>query len=538
MPSPAAARVIDDPHRHHSSADLVVVGATPGGIAAACSAAEEGLAVVLLASGRHLGGHLASGVCTTEIEHMLPESFSGWMVRFLRRVGRHYGIDGPLHRWEPHVAEAVFGELLLENQVAVLLDVGLKQVDVDGGRIRSVLLADGRRIGGSAFIDASYEGDLFALAGVPYRVGRESRDEYGESLAGMRFIDDVAEVRNSKGHAHKIDTCWSLDLRRADGMWIEGVTPGVEFRPGAGDAKVMNYHFRVTVTKAATRIPFGPPPGYREERFELLARYFRQYPEATMRRILGFIDNPSGSYALDASGSTVVKPGDKWELNNHQASVLSLGHLGGQFDYPEADANRRSAIIADHYDYNAGLLHFLSCSREVPAHVREAMQQWGLPPDEYVDHGHWPYQLYVREARRMRGQFVVTQRDLLDEIQKPDAIMWNSHWIDCHHVQRLALDAGHFRNEGRIWREITRPYAIPFRALVPPTESVQNLLVCGGVSASHVAFSSIRLESTWMGLGEAAGCGVALALASNRPCQTLDVSRLQHTLRRRGVYLP
>lgn len=469
---------------------------------------------------------------------MLPESFSGWMVRFLRRIGRRYGIDAPLHRWEPRVVAAVFREVVEEGRVQVITEAGMARVRTDGGRVRALGLADGREIRGRTFIDASYEGDLMALAGVPYRVGREGRGEFQESLAGMRFVDDLAEVRNSKGHAERIDRCWALDLRRNDGSLLEGVLPGGDFRPGAGDGKVMNYHFRVTVTKADDRVPFTCPPGYREERFELLARYFRRYPETTLRDVVGFIDNPSGAYAVDASGGTVVKPGHKWELNNHQASVLSLGNLGGQFEYPEADEARRRTIVEDHYAYNAGLLFFLSHSSDVPARVREAMQGWGLPPDEYVDNGHWPYQLYVREARRMKGDFVMTQRDVLEEIAKPDAIMWNSHWIDSHHVQRLALDTGHFRNEGRIWREVTRAYAIPLRALVPPEGSVENLLVCGGVSASHVAFSSIRLESTWMGLGEAAGCAAAEALRSDRSIQTIDAERVQLRLRERGVRLP
>jgi hypothetical protein len=519
------------------SADLVVFGATPGGVAAACCASEEGLAVVLLATSRHLGGHLTSGICTTEIEHMLPASFSGWMVRFLRRIGRRYGLDAPLHRWEPKVAAAVFREVVEESRVAVITEANLARIEVGGGRLQTLVLADGRTIRGRAFIDASYEGDLMALAGVPYRVGREASEEFQESLAGMRFVDDPADVRNSKGHAERIDECWSLDLLKADGSLVEGVLPGGDFRPGSGDRKVMNYHFRVTVSRAANRVPFLRPPDYREERFELLARYFRRYPDTSMRDVVGFIDNPSGSYALDASGGTLVNPGDKWELNNHQASVLSLGHLGGQFEYPEADESRRRAIVADHYAYNAGLLFFLSHGSDVPARVCEAMQRWGLPPDEYVDNGHWPYQLYVREARRMRGDFVMTQRDLLDTISKPDVIFWNSHWIDCHHVQRLALDEGRFRNEGRIWREITRPYAIPLRALVPPVGSVENLLVSGGVSASHVAFSSIRLESTWMGLGEAAACAAAEMLRGNRSVQTIDAAQVQRRLRARGVRL-
>jgi hypothetical protein len=368
------------------------------------------------------------------------------------------------------------------------------------------------------WIDGSYEGDLMAMAGVPYTVGRESRDTYGESLAGMRFIDDLSQVHNSKGHAMKIDEVWQVPLRTAGGGWVPCVESDVEFVPGAGDGKVMNYHFRVTVTKAANRIPFECPEGYDEGRFEILARYFHQYPESTMRRIVGFINNPSGSYSLDADGNTVVNEGDKWELNNHQASILSLGYLGGQFRYPDADRAERKKIIADHYAYNAGLLYFLCNSSSVPAHVRAAMQAWGLPPDEYTANRHWPYQPYIRETRRMFGAYVMTERDVLQDIEKEDVIFWNSHWIDCHHVQRIALSDNTFRNEGRIWKEVTRPYAIPYRSITPKSDSVLNLLVPGCVSASHVAYSSIRLESTWMGLGEAAGRAAVQVVNDSADC--------------------
>lgn len=484
--------------------DIVVFGGTPGGVAAACTAAEPGARTLLIETSEHVGGHLASGICTTEIEHMLPESFRGWMVRFLCEIGKRYGIDGPLHRWEPHVAESVFEQMLADAGVEVSRSVELEQVVCRDSRIRSARLSDGGEVGASLWIDASYEGELMAMAQVPYTVGRESRATYGESLAGMRFIDDVSEVRNSKGHAQKIDEVWQVPLRTRDGDWIAGVERDVEFLSGAGDGKVMNYHFRVTVTKAADRVPFPCPDGYDEGRFEILARYFHQYPESTMRRIVGFINNPSGRYSLDASGGTLVHEGDKWELNNHQASILSLGHLGGQFQYPEADRALRRQIIADHYAYNAGLLYFLFHSTQVPAHVRSAMQAWGLPADEYTRNRHWPYRPYIRETRRMLGAYVMTERDVLQDINKDDVIFWNSHWIDCHHVQRIALTDTTFRNEGRIWKEVTRPYAIPYRSITPRPDSVLNLLVPGCVSASHVAFSSIRLESTWMGLGEAA----------------------------------
>jgi len=518
--------------------DVVVYGATPAGIAAACCAAEEGASVLLLEPTRFVGGHLTSGICTTESEHMLPVSFSGWMNRYLARVGSHYGIDVPLHRFEPHVAEASYLAMLDEAGVRLRTGAACDRVATDAGAVRAAVLADGQRVEGRVFVDASYEGDLMAAAGVPYRVGREAIREHDESLAGIRFVDSLEEVRNSKGHAHRIDEVWAIDLRRADGDGlIDGVSPAGEILLGEADGKVMNYHYRVTVSKGEGRIPFPRPEGYREERFALLARWFAANPELGLGDVLDIYPFPSGNYRIRADGKTEFLPGDKAELNNSQSSILSLGHLGGQFGYPEGTREERAAIVRDHYGYNAGMLYFLANSAEVPAKVRDAMLGWGLPPEEYPDHGHWPYQPYIRETRRMRGAYLLRQHDVLEERDKDDAIMWNSHWIDCHHVERLALDDGHFRNEGRIWRELVEPYAVPYRCLTPEGEACTNLLVPGCASATHVAFSSIRLESTWMGLGEAAGVAAARAVAADRAVQEIDVEGLRTRLRARGVNL-
>jgi len=321
---------------------------------------------------------------------------------------------------------------------------------------------------------------------------------------------------------------------------VDGVTPADPdlLERGKGDGKVMNYHYRITTTRTRDRIPFPKPPEYREERYALLARFLHAHPETKLNEILGFLHHPSAHYRPTADGFTEVFPGDKWELNNVQASVLSLGHLGGQFAYPEGNREDRRAVLEDHYNHNAGLLYFLGNSDEVPASLREATRQWGLPPDEFVDNGHWPYQPYIRETRRMQGVYILTQSDVLENRHKEDNILWNSHWIDSHHVERLALDERHFRNEGRIWHELTQPYAIPYRSLLPKAEEVTNLLVPGCVSSSHVAFCSVRLESTWMGLGEAAAEAAVLALSEDCPVQEIEVPRLQARLRDNGVQLP
>lgn len=515
-----------------NAADLIVYGATPAGIAAACTAADRGMRVLLLEPGTHVGGHLTSGICTTECEHMLAPSFRGWMLKFLRLLGTMYNIDAPLHRWEPHRATEAYHSLLDDAGVEIRMESAVETVNMNGSRIASATLTDGTVVSVPQWIDASYEGDLMVAAGVPYAVGREPVSAYGESLAGIRFIDSLDEVENSKGQAYRIDHVWEMDLKHGAGGWIDGIIPsnGIHNTRGSGDGKVMNYHYRVTVSSKPDRVPFPVPEDYDESRYELLSRFFHAAPETELRMVLAFLNHPSGEYEPHPELFTKVTPGKKWELNNLQGSILSLGHLGGQFDYPDGDRDTRARVIDDHYSHNAGLLHYLSSSASVPEPIRREMQQWGLPADEYLDNDHWPYQPYIRETRRMQGAYVMTQSDLLEDIQKPDCIYWNSHWIDCHHVQRLGLDDSHFRNEGRIWKEITVPYAVPYRALQPQPEHCTNLLVPGCVSSSHVAFCSIRLESTWMGLGEAAG--EAAAIAHERSCtvQDVPVSTLQERL--------
>ena len=512
--------------------DVLVYGATPGGIAAACTAADRGASVILLEPGNHVGGHLTSGICTTECEHMLPESFYGWMMKFLTLLGSYYGLDYPIHRWEPKYATRAYEELLAKAGVQLVTNDRILSVKKTHEQITSVLTQSTKTYKAKIWIDATYEGDLMAMAGVPYSVGRESIHTYGESLAGIRFIDSLDQVKNSKGHAERIDHLWEIDLDNGKGELIPGVIPseGIHLNRGTGDGKVMNYHYRVIVTKNPSRIPFPKPKNYQEERFELLARFLNSNPDTPLTMILAFLNHPSGTYLPDPDGFTKVVPGEKWELNNLQGSILSLGYLGGQFDYPDGDQETRDRIIKDHYEQNAGFLYFLANSSQVPKKLQEEMNQWGLPPDEFIDNNHWPYQPYIRETRRMEGIYTLTQKDVLEEIHKPDAIYWNSHWIDSHHVQRLAIDKTHFRNEGRIWKEVTKPYAIPYRSLVPKPNHCTNLIVPGCVSSSHVAFSSVRLESTWMGLGEAAGEAAWLALEEQTSVQEISIKTLQQRL--------
>jgi hypothetical protein len=514
--------------------DVVVYGGTPAGITASVAAARAGARVLMLEQSRHVGGLSTSGLNTSEREHMLDISFTGLAGEFYRRVGKYYGFDLPLFRWESHAAETVFNEMLGEAGVTVRFDQWLDRVEKRGGAIRQIRLTDGATIEARAFVDATYEGDLMARAGVSCTHGRESRQQYGEPQAGMRFVESLDELRGAKD-TRKIDT--PVDASPCDerGNLLPGFITMEEFHAGAADRKVMCYNYRVTVSRAADRVPITAPPGYDPEHFILLSRWLASQPGLTLRDILDFYAHPSGRYRPDQPFRHQSVHGDKWELNNKQAAIISLGHFGGQFQYPDADYEKRRAIIADHRHHNQGLLYFLGHDPSVPKPLRDEMLQWGLAADEYTDNDHWPYYLYIREARRMLGAYVMTQHDLLTDRDKPDSIAIGSHWIDSHHVQRVALSKTRFRNEGRIWVPLFEPFAIPYRSLTPGAEDCINLLVPVCVSATHVAFCSVRLESTWMCLGHVAGAAAATAAQTGQAVQELDVPALRKTLREAGM---
>lgn len=511
----------------HSS-DVVVYGATPAGVVAAVAAARAGASVHLVEPSRHVGGLLTSGLNTAEAEHMLPESFSGLPLELYRRIGAAYGRYVPLFHWESHVAEQVFLEMLSGAGVALELSSRLAGVEADTSRIDTVELDTGARLAASSWVDASYEGDLMAAAGVPYRIGRESRDEYGEPLAGMRFndADDVEPYWDRRVGDELIDVA----PYGPDGRLLPGFVDVADVVPGAADDRTMNYHFRITLSTAADRLPIEPPAGFDRDQFAMLATYLREHPGTRLDEIIDFYPFPSGRYGYRDDGRTDPHPGEKWEINNRQAAVISLGHFGGQVGYLEADPARRRRIVDEHRRHNQGLLHFLAHDPAVPPPIRADMQRFGLPADEYRDNGGWPYQLYVREGRRMVGRYVLTQHDLLTDRSKADAVAVGSHWIDSHHVQRVAASPTQFRNEGRIWVALERPYHLPFGALVPGEGSVQNLAVPVCASASHVAYSSIRLETTWMALGQAAGTAAALAARVGVPVARVDVGVLRAAL--------
>ena len=492
-----------------ASYDVAVYGAVPCGIAAAVAAAREGARVLLIEPTQHVGGLSTSGLNTAETEHMLTWTFGGIALEFYTRMGRYYGLDSPAYYFESHVAERVFHEMLAESNVDIRYGCRVEHVAKSAARLDSVKLTDGTSVAARVFVDAGYEGDLMARAGVDYTYGREGREEFNEDLAGVRLDRQVRRA-----------------VTVADGELLAGISGWAdEVVEGAPDRGVMNYNWRLCFTNAPDRrAPIPEPDRYDRDRYRLLEHWLRE--ETRAGRTVRLTD------ILDLYQHAPGRP-DKWEVNNKQSAVISLGHFGGQFDYPDADYATRDRIVADHREYTLGLLYFLATDDAVPERLRDEMRQWGLANDEFTDNDHWPYQLYVREARRMRGVYVMTQHDVQTDRRKPDAIALGSHFIDSHHVQRLAVSAQAFVNEGRIWRA-GWAYQIPYRSLTPSARQCENLLVPGAASFTHVAFSTYRLESTWMMCGHAAGVAAALAARSGGKVQDVDPNGLRRRLVSQG----
>jgi FAD dependent oxidoreductase len=490
----------DEPARY----DVVVYSGVPCGLAASVAAARNGASVLLIEPTKHVGGLSTSGINTAETEHMLKWTFGGIALEFYDRLGKHYGTGKPEFYFESSVAEKVYLDMLKEANVTVRYGVRVERVVRDGKHLRRIELSDGSAVEAKVFVDAGYEGDLMARAGVTYTWGRESKAEFGEEAAGIRFdkTPRQAATVDAQGNLLPGISAWAKDLKEGD-----------------GDKKVMNYNFRLCASRSAdNKTPIPPPEHYDRNRYKLLENYFVEYAGKKL---------PKNKF-FDA----YKRRGGKYELNNQQNAIISLGHFGGQFGWPDGSYADRDRIFADHKDYTLGLLHFLRTEPCVPKEVRDDVAGWGLAKNEFADNGNFPYQLYVREARRMRGAYVMTQKDVQDHDarRKDDAIGISSHFIDSHHVERVALSPTEFVNEGRIWR-IGYAYQIPYRSLTPKADECDNLLVPGAASFTHVAFCTYRLESVWMIAGHAAGTAAAQASKAGGPVQALDLEALQRRLR-------
>ncbi|MES2597963.1 MAG: FAD-dependent oxidoreductase [Verrucomicrobiota bacterium] len=496
-----------------TTADVIVYGATPGGFCAAIAAAREGASVILLEPTDHVGGVNTGGLCFSDSNQTVRSTVMGLFDEWHSRVEKDYqqrGVELPYKvseknadKWtyEPHVAAKITKEMLDEAGVKVLIKRVLKQVKKDGARITELATSDGE-FTAKTFIDGTYEGDLMAAAGVSWTIGRECRKDFGESLAGKQY--PKAKMTMS-----------GLD---AEGKILPLITTADAGPEEDGDKNVMVYSFRLCVTKdAANRVPFPKPANYDPARFEAVRRYFVQEKRPHILWDL---------YPL---------PGNKFDANNGIGKQFSMGLVGACNGWSEADEAGRAKIWEDHKQYTLELFHFLTTDPSVPEHLRQEMAELGLCRDEFAAYGHWSPQLYVREGRRMKGLYVVSQKDIIDDPKKDDPIVVSSFPIDSHDCQRVGTK-DMVVNEGTIMpvrmegRRNGYPYHIPYRAILPKAEECDNLLVPIALSCTHVGISSIRVEPTWMILGQSAGIAAAMSAKQNVAVQKLAYPALRERL--------
>jgi hypothetical protein len=518
--------------------DVVVYGGTSAGVIAAVQADRLGKSVVLVAPEKHLGGLSAGGLGYSDTGK--KDTIGGLAREFYHRIWKQYdrpeawrwqrredygnqgqgtpAIDGAQRTmwiFEPHVAEAVYDEMLEAEGVLVHRDEWLDReqgVAIEGGRIQSIRMLSGQTFRGRIFIDATYEGDLMATAGVKYAIGREANGVYGERWNGVQ--------KDARQHQHYFAN--PVDPYFVPGDPKSGLLPRISSEPpgenGQGDHKIQAYCYRMCLTNVpANRVAFAKPQGYDPGQYELLARVF-----ATGWRQMFQKFDPL--------------PNGKTDTNNH--GPFSTDNIGMNYDYPEASYARRREILAEHKRYQQGLMYFMANDPSVPAEVREAMSNWGLAKDEFTDTGNWPHQIYVREARRMVGEYVMIEGDTLSTRETPNSVGMGSYSLDSHNVQRYVTPDGFVQNEGDVGVSTRgKPYKIAYGSLVPRRGECQNLLVPICVSASHIAYGSIRMEPVFMILGHSCATAAALALEADLPVQDVPYDELRERLLAEGQVL-
>jgi hypothetical protein len=499
------------------SYDLAVYGGTAGGAITAVSGARMGLKTVLLEPRQHIGGMVSGGLSRTDVGRR--EVIGGYSLEFYWRAGNAYDMAQYLQEiaWlvEPKVAESIFRKMLAEAGVTVLFNQRLREKDgvrKSGGRVEAITMENGAQYTARIFADCTYEGDLMAQAGVTYTWGRESSAEYGESLAGVRG--------ETPFHQFQVD----LSPKDAAGNLLPEISATPAAEPGSADRKVQAYNFRMILSHdPANQVPYPQPAHYDPVRFELFARLLDAMQQKQGR--------PS---RLGEVLSVIPVPNHKADINNNGA--FSTDYIGKSWDYPNATYARRDEIWRDHEEYTKELFWFLSHDPRVPPSLQKEANEWGLAKDEFLDTGHWPNQLYIREARRMVGEYVMSQKDIQTELTKPDPIGMGSYNSDSHNLQRVINKDGFVRNEGDMQVPV-QPYQIPYRVLLPKKNEVQNLLVPVCFSATHVAYSTLRMEPQYMILGQAAGVAAAMAIRGSLPVQDIDTAALTRTLVEHGAIL-
>ena len=511
-------------------ADIIIYGGTPAAVIAAVQAKKMGKHVIVVSPDKHLGGLSSGGLGFTDTGN--KEVIGGLAREFYHGIFEHYqkddswkwqkkeeygnkgqgtpamdGNERTMWIFEPHAAEQVFEDFVKENNIEVLRDEWLdreKGVKLDNGQITSITTLSGKTFNGKMFIDATYEGDLMAAAGVSYTVGREANSQYNEEWNGVQ----TGVLHHDHYFKSDIDP-YKIPGDSSSGLLplISSDDPGVK---GEADKRVQAYCFRMCLTNNPdNRVAFPKPEGYDSSRYELLIRVFN----SGWRELFNKFD---------------MIPNWKTDTNNH--GPVSTDNIGMNYDYPDASYERRREIIKEHETYQKGLMYFMATDPRIPQDLQKELNKWGLAKDEFTDNGNWPTQIYVREARRMVSDYVMTENEVLSKKTVPNPVGMGSYTLDSHNTQRYVKPDGFVQNEGDIGVKTPKPYAISYGAIIPKESQCTNLLVPVCISSSHIAFGSIRMEPVFMILGESAATAASIAIDQKVSVQKVNYEELKKEL--------
>jgi hypothetical protein len=523
-----------------SEHDVVIYGGTCAAITSAVQVKKMGKSVIIVSPDKHLGGLSSGGLGYTDTGNKAV--IGGLSREFYHRIYMHYqkdeswvqqkkdeygnkgqgtpAMDGEnrtMWIFEPSAAEKIFEAWIKEAGITVVRDAWLdraKGVKKEGDKIVAITTLDGNTYAGKMFIDTTYEGDLMAAAGVDYHVGREANSEYGEEYNGVQV--GILHHRHHFGAVSEPISPYKIPGDPKSGVLARISTehPG---NKNEADKRVQAYCFRACYTNdPSNRIPFPKPEGYDASQYELLLR---------------ILNTGWGEFFHKFD----PVPNHKTDTNNH--GPFSFDNIGYNYDYPEASYERRKEIIEEHRTYQQGLMWFVANDPRVPKKLQDEVNTWGLPKDEFTDNGNWSHQLYIREARRMVGQFVMSENELRKLKPTPDSVGMGSYTIDSHNVQRYITPEGYVQNEGDIGVSTNGPYSIAYGSLVPKEGQGSNLLVPVAMSSTHIAFGSIRMEPVFMILGQSAATAAVMAIDDGLPVQKVPYAKLREQLEKDGQIL-
>jgi hypothetical protein len=500
--------------------DLVVYGATSAGVMAAYTARMYGLSVLLVEPGRHLGGLTSGGLGRTDTGDHL-NAITGLSREFYLRLGHYYGMNQEAWTFEPHVAEQVFKRYVDEANLEVMFSRRVKYAEVINGSIKSVVLEyagkgieNNLKVAANYFIDATYEGELMARAGVSYTIGREGNSVYNETYNGV-----VPSKRlGSYGNTQRKREWPNVDPYIKPGKPDSGLLPEINgighAQPGTGDKKVQAYCYRMCLTQDRNnQMPITEPEGYDPSRYELLVRLMNVEPWDSLQHGFNIATMPNG----------------KTDWNNDGMVGFSTDYIGKNYNFPDADYDEREKIWNEHKKYQQGLIYFIAHDERIPSDIRKVMQTWGYCRDEFLDTDGWPHALYIRESRRMVSDFVMTEHHCIGNEPVKDGIAMGAYALDSHNCQRIVVN-GHVENEGNFFVGGFDPYPISYKSIVPKQAEIDNLWVPVCLSASHVAFGSIRMEPVYMGLGHATGVAARFAAEKGKKVQDVNPKSIRKDL--------